>query len=205
MDLSIAEAARTIAEVVGFRGQLGFDATKPDGAPFKALDSSVLLGMGWKPAISFREGIERNLPTIRAVAKAACGFATAHRPLPFALPHSPSRRRMARVYATDKIKSPVHLSIGQEAVSVGICDALQPRRRRLRHVSRPRPLPRQGRRPEQHGGRIVRQGDRLHEGQRRLDAPHRSRGRRDGHVCRRRHDHRQRRRLRLRDPHQETE
>ncbi len=33
---------------------------------------------------------------------------------------------VARVYATDKIKSPVHLSIGQEAVSVGICEALQP-------------------------------------------------------------------------------
>jgi TPP-dependent pyruvate/acetoin dehydrogenase alpha subunit len=33
---------------------------------------------------------------------------------------------VARVYATDKIKSPVHLSIGQEAVSVGICDALRP-------------------------------------------------------------------------------
>src|SRR5438045_1757445 len=33
---------------------------------------------------------------------------------------------IARVYATDKIKSPVHLSIGQEAVSVGVCDALEP-------------------------------------------------------------------------------
>src|SRR5207244_3505486 len=33
---------------------------------------------------------------------------------------------VARVYATDKIKSPVHLSIGQEAVSVGICAALAP-------------------------------------------------------------------------------
>src|SRR5881392_334352 len=33
---------------------------------------------------------------------------------------------IARVYATDKIKSPVHLSIGQEAVSVGVCAALAP-------------------------------------------------------------------------------
>lgn len=33
---------------------------------------------------------------------------------------------VARVYATDKIKSPVHLSIGQEAVSVGVCDVLRP-------------------------------------------------------------------------------
>jgi TPP-dependent pyruvate/acetoin dehydrogenase alpha subunit len=34
---------------------------------------------------------------------------------------------VARVYPTDKIKSPVHLSIGQEAVSVGVCEALEPR------------------------------------------------------------------------------
>jgi TPP-dependent pyruvate/acetoin dehydrogenase alpha subunit len=34
---------------------------------------------------------------------------------------------IAHVYPTDKIKSPVHLSIGQEAVSVGVCEALQPR------------------------------------------------------------------------------
>src|SRR2546421_13091524 len=33
---------------------------------------------------------------------------------------------VARVYATDKIKSPVHLSIGQESVSVGVCEALRP-------------------------------------------------------------------------------
>ena len=34
---------------------------------------------------------------------------------------------IARVYPTDQIKSPVHLSIGQEAVSVGVCEALEPR------------------------------------------------------------------------------
>src|SRR5438067_11600708 len=33
---------------------------------------------------------------------------------------------IARVYPTDKIRSPVHLSIGQESVSVGVCEALQP-------------------------------------------------------------------------------
>ena len=33
---------------------------------------------------------------------------------------------IARVYSTDKIKSPVHLSIGQEAVSVGVCESLLP-------------------------------------------------------------------------------
>src|SRR5439155_13582544 len=43
-DVSIADAARTIAEVVGFRSPLVFDSSKPDGAPLKALDSSVLRG-----------------------------------------------------------------------------------------------------------------------------------------------------------------
>jgi GDP-L-fucose synthase len=56
--LSIAEAARVVADVVGCRGRLAFDASKPDGAPLKALDSSVLLGMGWKPATGFREAVE---------------------------------------------------------------------------------------------------------------------------------------------------
>ncbi|HEY3788420.1 MAG TPA: hypothetical protein VGL71_06165, partial [Urbifossiella sp.] len=57
-DLTIAETARMIADVVGFRGKLVFDSSKPDGAPLKALDSSVLRGMGWRPATEFREAIE---------------------------------------------------------------------------------------------------------------------------------------------------
>ncbi len=56
--VSIAETARVIADVVGFRGRLAFDATKPDGAPLKALDSSALLGMGWKPRTAFRAAVE---------------------------------------------------------------------------------------------------------------------------------------------------
>lgn len=55
---SIAEAARVVADVVGFRGRLAFDTSKPDGAPLKALDSSVLLGMGWTPATTFRDAVE---------------------------------------------------------------------------------------------------------------------------------------------------
>jgi GDP-L-fucose synthase len=57
-DLSIAEVARHVAEVVGFRGRLRFDTTKPDGAPLKALDSSPLLAMGWRPATDFRTALE---------------------------------------------------------------------------------------------------------------------------------------------------
>jgi GDP-L-fucose synthase len=56
--LSVAEAARVVCEVVGFRGRLAFDATKPDGAPLKALDSSALLALGWRPATPFRAAVE---------------------------------------------------------------------------------------------------------------------------------------------------
>jgi GDP-L-fucose synthase len=57
-DLSITEVARAVAEVVGFRGRLRFDATKPDGAPLKALDSTPLFAMGWRPATDFRTALE---------------------------------------------------------------------------------------------------------------------------------------------------
>src|SRR6185503_577568 len=45
---TIAELARLIADVVGYRGRLVFDASQPDGAPRKELDSSTLHGLGWK-------------------------------------------------------------------------------------------------------------------------------------------------------------
>lgn len=56
-DVTIAEVARTIAEVVGYRGRLAFDATKPDGAPRKALDSAALQAMGWRPRTTFRDAV----------------------------------------------------------------------------------------------------------------------------------------------------
>ncbi len=54
-DRSIAEVAREIAEVVGYRGRLAFDAGKPDGAPLKCLDSRPLRQMGWSAKGGFRE------------------------------------------------------------------------------------------------------------------------------------------------------
>ena len=56
-DVTIRELAETICEVVGFRGSLQFDATKPDGTPRKLMDSSRLRAMGWRPAIALRDGI----------------------------------------------------------------------------------------------------------------------------------------------------
>jgi GDP-L-fucose synthase len=56
---SIAELAAIVREVVGYSGALRFDTTKPDGMPLKGLDSSALHGLGWRPSVTVREGIER--------------------------------------------------------------------------------------------------------------------------------------------------
>jgi len=56
-DLSIRELAELVCEVVGFRGRLEFDATKPDGTPRKLLDTSRLERLGWRARIGLREGV----------------------------------------------------------------------------------------------------------------------------------------------------
>lgn len=58
-DVTIAEIARLIAEVVGFGGTLRFDASQPDGTPRKLLDVSRLHGMGWQHRTSLEEGVRR--------------------------------------------------------------------------------------------------------------------------------------------------
>ncbi|QMW24525.1 GDP-L-fucose synthase [Sandaracinobacteroides saxicola] len=56
-DVTIAEVAETIAQVVGFTGRLVFDPTKPDGTPRKLMDSSRLTALGWTPRISLVDGL----------------------------------------------------------------------------------------------------------------------------------------------------
>lgn len=56
-DISILELAQLVQEVVGFKGQLRLDVTRPDGTPRKLLDTSRLTALGWKPRIRLREGI----------------------------------------------------------------------------------------------------------------------------------------------------
>ncbi len=58
-EISIGELARLVAEVVGFKGRLVFDASKPDGTPRKLLDSGRLDAIGWRARTGLREGIER--------------------------------------------------------------------------------------------------------------------------------------------------
>jgi GDP-L-fucose synthase len=65
-DISIRELAELICEVVGFDGDLAWDGSKPDGTPRKLLDLSKLRALGWKPAISLRDGIARTYQWFRA-------------------------------------------------------------------------------------------------------------------------------------------
>jgi GDP-L-fucose synthase len=58
-DISIADYARLVAEVVGFEGEFSFDRTKPDGTPRKLLDVTRLANLGWRSRIDTREGLER--------------------------------------------------------------------------------------------------------------------------------------------------
>ena len=57
-DISILELARLIKDVVGFAGEIKWDASKPDGTPRKLLDVSRLSALGWKPSISLQEGLK---------------------------------------------------------------------------------------------------------------------------------------------------
>ncbi len=57
-DLTVREFAALVAEVVGYSGEVRFDPGKPDGTPRKLLDVSRIRGMGWRPGIPLREGIE---------------------------------------------------------------------------------------------------------------------------------------------------
>jgi len=59
VDVTIRELAETMKEVVGFKGRLVFDTTKPDGAPRKLIDVSRLSNMGWKYSIDLKDGLSK--------------------------------------------------------------------------------------------------------------------------------------------------
>jgi len=56
-DLSIKELAEMIKDIVGYKGKIIFDSSKPDGTPRKLMDVSKLSSLGWKASISLKEGI----------------------------------------------------------------------------------------------------------------------------------------------------
>jgi GDP-L-fucose synthase len=57
-EVTIADIAKLVAEVIGYQGNLLFDVSRPDGTPRKLLDSSKLIKMGWRPCTPLRRGIE---------------------------------------------------------------------------------------------------------------------------------------------------
>lgn len=77
LDLTIRELAETISRVVGFKGRLEFDPSRPDGMPRKLLDVSKINALGWKAAITLEEGLGStyrwfldNIGSIRGAEKA---------------------------------------------------------------------------------------------------------------------------------------
>ena len=56
-DMTIAEMARIVADVVGFTGRFTFDASRPDGTPQKLLDVSRMTALGWRPRVALHAGL----------------------------------------------------------------------------------------------------------------------------------------------------
>jgi len=57
-DVTILELAQLVCDVVGFRGRIVTDPTKPDGTPRKLMDAAKLQAMGWSPKYDLRSGLE---------------------------------------------------------------------------------------------------------------------------------------------------
>jgi GDP-L-fucose synthase len=68
-DLTIAELAGLIRDVVGFKGKIVYDATKPDGTPRKLLDVSKCTALGWRPRTSLADGIAATYAWYLATAR----------------------------------------------------------------------------------------------------------------------------------------
>jgi GDP-L-fucose synthase len=65
-DVTIKELTEIVAEVVGFKGKIAWDATKPDGTPRKLMDVSKLSALGWRAQVGVREGVTRTYASFLA-------------------------------------------------------------------------------------------------------------------------------------------
>jgi GDP-L-fucose synthase len=57
MEVSISELAEKVRQTVGFKGELRFDPSKPDGTPRKLMDNSRLAALGWLPRVALEDGL----------------------------------------------------------------------------------------------------------------------------------------------------
>jgi len=64
-EYSVGYIAKTIADVVGFKGEIRFDSSKPDGMPRKLMSSTKAYSLGWRPTISLVEGLHRTVAWYR--------------------------------------------------------------------------------------------------------------------------------------------
>ena len=67
-DLSIKELASVVAKSAGFRGEIEWDSSKPDGTPRKVLDVSRIKALGWKPTITLEEGVASTIAWYKAAS-----------------------------------------------------------------------------------------------------------------------------------------
>ncbi|WP_282524660.1 GDP-L-fucose synthase [Bradyrhizobium sp. Arg816] len=58
-DITIAEFARVVADIVGYGGEISFDSSRPDGTPRKLLDVNRLAKLGWRATTSLEDGVRR--------------------------------------------------------------------------------------------------------------------------------------------------
>ena len=71
-DVTIAEVARTIAQVVGYPGAITFDTSKPDGTPRKLMDNSRLHSLGWQAKVGLQEGLQQAYADFLASSNIRC-------------------------------------------------------------------------------------------------------------------------------------
>ena len=65
MDLTICQLAEAVAAATGFRGEIHWDANKPDGTPKKQLDVSKLAALGWRAGIPLEDGLKQTVAQFR--------------------------------------------------------------------------------------------------------------------------------------------
>jgi GDP-L-fucose synthase len=58
-EVSIGELAHIIAEIIGYKGEVWFDSSRPDGTPRKIMNNDKIFGMGWSAGTELSEGLSR--------------------------------------------------------------------------------------------------------------------------------------------------